>query len=286
MDARTPDLPPGRYADRILRVMEYIHDNPAGDLSLDTLAEVAAMSRFHWHRVFHALTGETLADAVRRIRLHLAANWLVHTDRALADIAASAGYASLQSFTRAFGEAYGQSPGAFRKAGELRLAALTRPEGDTPMFPVEIKDQPARRLAAVAHTGAYHEVGRAFDQLDAHMSAGNLWPHARGMVGIYYDDPQSTPEADLKSHAGVLLAGDAPIEAPLEEVRIEGGRHAVLTFAGPYSGLHAAYQYLYGAWLADSGEEAADRPSFEVYLNSPRDTAPDDLRTEICLPLV
>nr|MCU0854535.1 AraC family transcriptional regulator [Paracoccaceae bacterium] len=49
------------YEDRLLRVLDHIAENPAGDLSLDALADVAAMSRFHWHRVFHAMTGETAA---------------------------------------------------------------------------------------------------------------------------------------------------------------------------------------------------------------------------------
>lgn len=61
------------YEQRVLRVLQYIHDNPAADLSLDALAEVGMTSRFHWHRVFQALTGETCAQAVRRIRLSLAA---------------------------------------------------------------------------------------------------------------------------------------------------------------------------------------------------------------------
>ena len=47
---------------RMIRVLDHIHDNPAGDLSLDALADVAAMSRFHWHRVFRAITGETAAQ--------------------------------------------------------------------------------------------------------------------------------------------------------------------------------------------------------------------------------
>jgi AraC family transcriptional regulator len=53
-------------------VIDHIHANPAGDLSLDALADVAALSRFHFHRVFHAMTGETAADAVRRVRMHRA----------------------------------------------------------------------------------------------------------------------------------------------------------------------------------------------------------------------
>ena len=69
------------YEARMLRVIDYIHDNLDGDLSLDNLADVAAMSRFHWHRVFHAMTGETCAAAVRRVRLNRAAGWCIRIDR-------------------------------------------------------------------------------------------------------------------------------------------------------------------------------------------------------------
>lgn len=82
----------GQYEDRMLRVLEHIHANPAGDLSLDALADVAAMSRFHWHRVFHVMTGETCAQAVRRIRLYRAAEWLTGTDLPVAEIARRVGY--------------------------------------------------------------------------------------------------------------------------------------------------------------------------------------------------
>ena len=49
--------------------------------------------------------------------------------------------------------------------------------------------------------------------------------------------------------------------------------------------MRAAYEWLYGTWLVQSGREAADAPVFEEYLNSPKTTAPAKLVTEICLPL-
>ncbi|MEX0337673.1 MAG: GyrI-like domain-containing protein, partial [Arenibacterium sp.] len=63
------------------------------------------------------------------------------------------------------------------------------------------------------------------------------------------------------------------------------GRHAVLRLKGPYSGVQAAYDHLYGQWFAASGEEPADAPPYELYLNTPMDTAPEDLITEIHAPL-
>lgn len=110
---------PSDYEDRIIRVLEYMHDNLDGDLSLDALADVAAMFRFHWHRVFRAITGDTCAQAVRRMRLHRASVWLVREDTPIEQIANRAGYASVNAFARAFVDLYHQPPVAFRKAGRL-----------------------------------------------------------------------------------------------------------------------------------------------------------------------
>lgn len=105
------------------------------------------------------------------------------------------------------------------------------------------------------------------------------------MVGVYYDNPADARPAELRSHAGLETPADLPIDPPLEEVNFASGRHTVLTFTGPYAGLPAAYDQLLGVWLPGSGEVPADAPMFEVYLNSPMDTAPEALVTEICLPL-
>lgn len=79
------------YERRMIRVLDHIHDQPAGGLSLDALAEVAALSRFHFHRVFHAMTGETVANTVRRMRLHRTATALVQDQTPIAAIARMVG---------------------------------------------------------------------------------------------------------------------------------------------------------------------------------------------------
>ncbi|MCB6177883.1 AraC family transcriptional regulator [Rhodobacter sp. Har01] len=271
---------------RILRVLDYIHANPAADLSLDALADVAAMSRFHWHRVFRALTGETAAQAVRRLRMFHASAALVQTDQPVAQIARDVGYDSLASFTRAFSESFGMTPRAFRNRGELRpFTPLTIPE-ILIMFPVEIRSEPARKLAALPHSGPYHAIGHAFERLSALMATRKLFPYVGAMIAVYYDDPSATPSDKLRSHAGFELSPQAPrMAAPIETVNLPAGRRAVLTHTGPYAGLQAGYDQLYSIWLPKSGEEPADVPPFEVYLNSPVDTPPDKLVTEICLPL-
>lgn len=270
---------------RLLRVLDHIHDNPAGDLSLDALSEVAAMSRFHWHRVFRAMTGETLAQAVRRIRMQRASYLLVMTDQSLAEIAASVGMENLASFNRCFAEHFLMSPAAFRKRGELRPFVHNPLPRRNLMHPVIIRSEAPIRLAALPHKGPYHEISRAFQKLSAVMTSRDLFRHSGRMIAVFYDDPQSVPEANLRSHAGFEIRGEPDLSTPLEEVTLPGGRQAVLTYKGPYAGLPAAYDELFGLWLPKSGEEPADSPAFEVYLNTPMDTAPQDLLTELHLPL-
>lgn len=272
------------YEDRILRVLAYIHDDPAGDLSLDALADVAAMSRFHWHRLFRALTGETCAQAVRRIRLHRAAIGLVQSDLPVAQVAAQVGYPNLNSFARAFSEAYGSSPAAFRKAGQYRPANPTFRTGEYPMHPVTTRTEPSRQIVALPHKGAYAKIGKSFEAFSAMCEARQLWPQVGPVIGLYLDSPETVPESELRSYAGAEFRGDTPPEG-MEALSILGGKTAVLTFKGPYSGLEAAYHSLFGNWLPESGEEPADQPCYEIYLNDPRETAPEDLLTEICLPL-
>ncbi len=273
------------YEARILRVLDHIYENPAGDLSLDALADVAAVSRFHWHRCFRAMTGETCAQAVRRIRLHRAAAMLVQTDRPIPEISAACGYPSPSSFSRAFRTVFGRPPGQFRKKGTLRLPSIPRKSGDRQMYDVDVTTHPTRRLAAIPHKGPYFEISQAYEKLAALAGARTLWPQVKGCLGVFYDDPDTTPAAELSSHAALEVGPETPLAPPLEEISLEGGKVAVLRLKGPYSGLAPAYAYLYGTWLPQSGEEPRDTPSHEIYLNSPDDSAPEDLLTDICIPL-
>ncbi len=272
------------YEDRVLRVLEYIHDNPAGDLSLDRLADVAAMSRFHWHRVFRAITGETCAQSVRRLRLHRAATMLVQSNMPVTGIAVAVGYPNLKSFARAFSEAYGRTPSAFRKAGQFLPANPNFKTGEYPMYPVTTRTEPARHVIALSHKGAYGDIGKSFEAFGALCESRQLWPNIGPMIGVYLDSPDAVPAEKLRSYAGAEFKGKTTPEG-MEDLEMPGGKTAVMTYKGPYSGLQAAYHSLFGNWLPKSGEEPADQPCYEIYLNDPRETAPDDLLTEICLPL-
>lgn len=274
-----------QYEKRILRVLRYIHENPAEDLSLDVLAEIAAMSRFHWHRVFHAMTGETCAQVVRRLRLFRAARWLAHMDWPIEKIATRVGYSNIDSFSRAFREEYGTSPGLFRQQGKPSPPTQLILKEQTKMFDVKITEAPARRLAALEHIGPYTGLGAIFARLTQTATTQNLWPQIEAVIGIHYDDPNVVSEEKLRAHAGIALPQSKQIPEGLKEVHLVGGKYAVLQFKGDYEGIKVSYDHLFGKWLPNSGEEPADAPSYELYLNDPAETPVEELLTEIYLPL-
>jgi len=283
------------YAMRLERVFRWLADHLDETLDLARLAEVAAMSPYHFHRTYHAMQGETAAETVRRLRLHRAAVELITGELPVPRVARRAGYGSQGAFTRAFKAAYGVPPARYRAsfAPDLTLTGRSKTIGptqaedamDTTTYHATIREAPALTVAGLAHSGDYINIGSTFERLMA-MAGGQglLGPWTRSF-GIYYDDPASTPREALRADACVTLPDDKMPGGDLQLREIRGGRYAVTLHVGPYAELHFPYTWLYGTWLPKSGEEAAHAPSIEEYLNDARVVPPSELRTEIWLPL-
>jgi AraC family transcriptional regulator len=273
------------YERRILRVLSHIHDNLDGDLSLETLAKVACMSPFHWHRVFYGITGETLANCIRRIRMDRATFLLLQTRQSVAEIAAQCGYGNVQSFARSFQADYGLTPSKFRKSPVAYRAADVPRHVVPPCFDIEIREQPAFRLVSESHRGDYQFLGRTISQLHARMALRDMLEEEMSPIAVLHDDPFLVPEPELRSDIGFVIAPEVKLPEGFDEVEIAASRCAVLHFKGPIVGLFEAYQYLYGQWVPNNGVELSDAPIYAMILEDPREVSPNELRTEICLPL-
>ena len=273
------------YRERLGRVTAYIHDHLAEELDLAKLAEVAHLSPFHWHRVYQALHGETIAATIRRQRLHRASGYLANTQIGVEQIARQCGYPNAQSFTRAFGSVYGMSPTQYRTHGSHALFRAGPAQPEPAGYSVDIRKVPVVQLAGIAHKGSYMTIGKAFETAYTHVAAQGLARPDMRWIAVYDDDPFAVPESQLVSRAGMSLAAGGAAQPPLLAFELGGGSCAVLRHRGPYATMRSAYQWLYGQWLVRTGHEAANRPVFEEYLNNPRDTAPADLLTDIYLPL-
>ena len=275
------------YAMRLERVFRWLADHLDEGVDLATLADVACLSPFHFHRIYHSMQGETVTETVRRLRLHRAAVELITGELPVQRVARRAGYGSQEAFTRAFKAAYGVPPARYRASFVPIPTAGTREDAmeTTTTYQATIRDSATIRVAALPHRGDYQTIGTTFERLGALAGAQNLFGAASRSFGIYYDDISVVPRDALRSDACLTAPDGWTPEGELELREIRGGRYAVTLHVGPYAELERVYKWLYGTWLAESGEEPADAPCIEEYLNDARTVPPTELRTEIWLPL-
>ncbi len=292
------------YLQAAQRVIEHAAAHLDEAVALDRLAAEACLSPFHFHRVFRGIVGETPLELIRRLRLERAAHRLVHSDQPITAIAYDAGYETHEAFTRAFRASYATSPTGFRQQKHPRIE-LAAPcgvhydaEGSIQQFiprdfggrsmDVAIKNFPELRVAAVRHIGPYLQINQAFERLGQIAGGAGLIGLAHTqMLGIFHDDPDSTPADQLRSDAGITVSPDAPLPEGLAEHRVPAGSYASTIHVGPYEQLADTWARLMGEWLPASGRRIrADTPSYEVYLNSPMTVPKDELRTEIRIPVV
>jgi AraC family transcriptional regulator len=269
------------YGTRIARAMALLAADPARTPRLEELAEAAAFSPYHFHRVYRLLAGETPAETLSRLRLSRAAADLLKTPLPLERVARRAGFGSVAAFARAFRAAYGIPPGAYREAGGIGFAI---PEEDS-VTPIRFDELPPLRLAAIAHRGAFDNMGGTFDRLMAWAGARGLIGEQTRFFGLYHDDPTSVPESELRSDAALTVGPEVQADGEVRIIETPRLRVAVLRHQGPYAELEAAYDQLYGAWLPGSGEEPEDHPVMEEYLNDCRALPPTEWLTDILLPI-
>jgi AraC-like DNA-binding protein len=102
--------------DRIERVLDHIHAHYREPITIDTLADVAALSGSGFHRLFRRHTRLTVSDYVTELRIGQACALLVSTARPIAHIADEVGYASLANFNRQFRALKQVTPREFRRS--------------------------------------------------------------------------------------------------------------------------------------------------------------------------
>lgn len=278
------------YHTRMARVVDHINAHLDDPLDLDALAEIAALSRFHWHRTYRGITGETVHSTVKRLKLNRASAALKSGDLSIAEIGRQAGYSTPESFGRAFKTQLGMSPALFRKSPDtisqssnLKLESFAM-SIQTENLDFEIKDLPCYRLAALRARGSYNG-NPAFNKLFKQFTKQNLLSGPPQMIALFYDDPAIVPESELRMVAGVVVGPDVSPQQPLEILETQAGRYAIFRYKGPYERTGLAYDWIFGQWLPGSGHFASDAPSLDFYRNTPVDTAPEDLLTDICILL-
>lgn len=255
-------------------------------LRLEEVARAASLSPFHFHRVFQALVGVTLAEFVKQRRLEKALYLMSHGRRmSLTAIAITCGFSSSSDFSRCFKQRFEAPPSRFdirawrethgaelealatRSTKQLHLQKL--PAGDNPdRFRVQMRDLPARSVAYIRVHNPYEgdAVIRAAERLVAwaerHAVADGQW------LGYQWENPELVPLEFCRYHVAVE-AEHFTAKGEIGRFRFPAMTVAEVEIRGGIDLELRALQWLYGSWLPRSGYVPDDHPCFEAWIGKP-----------------
>ncbi|MCL9780133.1 AraC family transcriptional regulator [Vibrio sp. S4M6] len=272
---------------RVQATIDYIGQHLDEELSLDTLCKVACFSKFHFHRLFTAYTGLSLQQYIRWLRLKRAAHQLVvdHT-RPIIEVALEAGFESRQSFTRAFKQVCGSTPGQFRSDGSWRVwespPYIVSKLGENAMD-VIVKQVSSRRLAVLEHRGDPSGLGQSVNRLVtwAKSLPINVKPSAGDAFGFAYDDPATTPAEKFRFDLALTVPESLVIEDKnILDKRLPEGKYAIAVHKGSRDSIGDTIYAVLRDWLPQSGESLEDFPCLFCYQNFDHEVADTELVTE------
>jgi len=281
-----------RHQQSILRVCEYIQQHLDDELTAEQLSDIAACSRFHFHRVFMAFMGLSTTRYMQLAKLRRASFRLAFEQHKIIDIALEAGFSSSEAFTRAFKSSFVQTPSQFRNQPDwrhwhsvLQLPSIPREEM---ILNVKIVDFPATHIAYVQHCGAPQQVLDSAAKFIAWRKQTGLSPIASSETfGIPYSDPNTVAPEDFRLDiCGTIKASAIPDnEFGVIAGVIPGGRCAVARHYGSHDTIANTVYQLYREWLPDSGEELRDFPCFFHWINFIHEVDECELLTDVYLPI-
>jgi AraC family transcriptional regulator len=309
------DIRTNEYLIRLNRCIDYIHNHYGDPLNLTRLAEVACFSRFHFHRIFRALIGETVNDFVQRVRLEKATSRLIlERDQSITDIALATGFSSSQNFARRFKAYYGVTPSQVRakynwnawtahlnamKTGPVGASAhelgLLRPEdvswealrSNTESMQVTIQSMPACRTAYVRTRGPYRvdDIRAAFNRLLQWARPKGLMDQQPRVMGVFWNSTRITPQEKMIFDACIAVPPTIQADAWVNIQTIKGGIFAVHRAHVENDRHEETWMRLMLNWLVSSDYQPDDRPAYEIYYSNP-DIAPDGRAwIDLCLPV-
>jgi AraC family transcriptional regulator len=290
------------YERRVNRAIDHVRQHLADELTLAEVARVAAFSPFHFHRVFRALRGETVAAYVQRLRLERAAGVLAAgPNPSVLAVALDHGFGSAATFARAFRTRFGMTATQWRRGGAARWrartggkhvrkaskASLTASRHTARMY-VTLRALPAYHVAYMRHVGPYGDGGipELWTRLGRWMATRGLELRETVRLGIGHDEAGITEPAKCSYDACVVVPPEFAADRRVNVMDVPGGRYALTPFRGTPLEIEAAWERFFAAWLPGSGFEPDDRPGLEIYRGGPTAGGPrGQFHCELALPV-
>lgn len=275
------------YQTSIDKVLTYIDANLSEKPDLESLAQMANLSKFHFHRIMKASLNEPLGDYINRIRLATAMKLIRYSAEPIKEIAFRVGYGTPSAFGKGFRKMYGVSPTYIRK--NKNLIVEQSPQSSTNDFWLQ---GTVKKLADI-QVIFQQSKGKTGDSTTA-ANWASLFGRAQQhqiinseskFYGINWDDPEITAEEKVRYDACISINSNTSVAEEFSEKTILGGRYLCFLYEGDYQNLGLVYDHIFKRWILEKEYELREQPVFEQYINNMAITPPEELLTEIFIPI-
>lgn len=291
------------YRKPVFKAMDYISHHLDDNPGLDEVAAAAAISTFHFHRIFKTMVGETIAGFTRRLRMERAARRLLASPQSdITTLALAAGFSSSQNFAKAFRLHFAMSPSEYRllqggnwksKIGNDPLpfdtydGLVMHPVTEHPglLQGASVRLMSARRVAYMRRLGPYGKetCEQAHQDLLALFASDEAMTPA-GTLSLYWDIPDITDETRCRTDVCIELRPEIPAGRQLTTQTIAAGPYAVCQFIARGDQLVACWETAF-RWVVGQGLNCDDRPCYEQY-HAGTDPDREHYVFDICIPLI
>ncbi|MEO6904610.1 MAG: GyrI-like domain-containing protein [Bacteroidia bacterium] len=295
------------YIKTVNKILSYIDENLDADFSLETIAKITFYSPFHLHRIFKAITNETLNAYIIRKRIERAAIQLIHKRMmTIAEIALNNGFNSNASFTRSFHKLYGKSPTDFRKTysdKNSKISKIDSKKGKVNFITeeyicninnhknwikmnakIEIKEMPKIELAYITQIGV-KDLENTFERLIKWARPkGLLKSNEPNVVRIFHDSFKFTDEEKVRMSIGVILKNRISTDGEVGLTIIEGGKYVVGHFEIEHKDFEKSWNSLF-IWMNEHGYKKSDKHPYEMYYNNFNNHPEKKSIVDFCIPI-
>lgn len=299
---------PNKTVIRISNAIDFIERNLDKKLVLEEIAEKAYFSPYHFHRLFKAVTKETVNDFITRKRVEKSASFLLNKkNKTVTEVSEIVGFVTLSSFSRAFKKFYGISPTEFKKESPSKYSKICKTESKNGKIETqfeqyicnintnlkwmqmkaktEVKKMPTLKVAYLTHQGKMDAVENAYHKLME-------WAYPKGlmqqenlrMLTVYHDSPKITDEDKIRMSVCLTLNSEVKTEGEVSVKEIPELKCIVSRLEITPSEFQQAWESSF-VWMSEHGFKKADQDPYEIFYNNPNEHPEGKCIVDICIPV-
>lgn len=299
------------YIRNINKVLDYIDSHLAQPFTLEELSLQANFSKYHFHRIFQSIIGESPFQYILRLRLQKAASLIHFSSMSLTMIAYECGFSDLAIFSRNFKKHFGSSPSNYKKTATTKsnLSQINSKQQHIQNKPAPyfcshsntikwisnmdiIKNIEVKDIAtiAVAYNRSFGPYKGNNDLYQKHRGELFAWAASKELMShpnfkyliLYHDNPNVALNDTQRMSLCVTIPPATETNGAIGKMNIEAGKYAIFQCELTAADFPKVWEWIYGQWFPISKYTPDDKPYFELYPEQPKGEV---FKVEFCIPV-